>query len=347
MVAKLEELLSDLDAGVAELKAAQKKLTQFRQSLLKAAAEGALTAEWRKHNKPKEIGAKLLERILKERRARWKEKQLSKFKKQGKAPAKDWEKAYLEPVEPDVTDSPELPESWTWSSVGQLSFMDSGEAFKKSDYSSNGIRLLQIANVSFGKTLWEQRNYLPAEFIESHAELRLGMNDVVMALNRPLIGNRLKIAAIRCDDLPSILYQRVGRLRLIHPLSSDFLLLLLQSPNAINQIRERLQGTDQPYLNTSLLPEIRLPLPPIDEQDELLENVKDGLQQCDAQEIAIEHALKQSAAQRTNILKAAFSGQLVPQDPNDEPASVLLERIRAERLANAQSTTKRAVRKRA
>ena len=71
IVEKLEELLSDLDAGVAELKAAQKKLAQYRQSLLKAAVEGALTAEWRTQNTPAETGAQLLERILTERRTRW------------------------------------------------------------------------------------------------------------------------------------------------------------------------------------------------------------------------------------------------------------------------------------
>ena len=56
---------------------------------------------------------------------------------------------------------------------------------------------------------------------------------------------------------------------------------------------------------------------------------------------AIEIALKQSAAQRQNILKAAFSGQLVLQDPHDEPASRLLERIRAERASRAAGGTKR------
>jgi len=86
IVAKLEELLSDLDAGVAELKAAQKKLAQYRQSLLKAAVEGALTTEWRANNTPSETGAQLLERILTERRARWEAKQLAKFKEQGNPP---------------------------------------------------------------------------------------------------------------------------------------------------------------------------------------------------------------------------------------------------------------------
>lgn len=110
IVAKLEELLSDLDAGVAELKAAQKKLAQYRQSLLKAAVEGSLTAEWRAKNTPTETGAQLLERILHERRARWEAKQLAKFKEQGKAPPKDWQKKYPEPVQPDTTDLPALPE---------------------------------------------------------------------------------------------------------------------------------------------------------------------------------------------------------------------------------------------
>ncbi len=61
--------------------------------------------------------------------------------------------------------------------------------------------------------------------------------------------------------------------------------------------------------------------------------VEGNLEQISQQEAAIAHSLNQSSAQRQNILKAAFSGQLVPQDPSDEPASKLLERIRAERAA--------------
>lgn len=125
IVEKLEELFSDLDAGVAELKAAQKKLGQYRQSLLKAAVEGALTAEWRAQHSPKETGAQLLARILKERRARWEAKQLAKFQEQGKIPPKDWQKKYPEPVQPDTTDLPALPEGWVWASVDQCSIDES------------------------------------------------------------------------------------------------------------------------------------------------------------------------------------------------------------------------------
>ncbi len=106
---------------MAELKAAQTKLAQYRQSLLKAAVEGALTAEWRAKNQPTETGAQLLERILKERRARWEAKQLAKFEEQGKAPPKDWQAKYPEPVEPDTTDLPALPEGWVWA-TGEIFF---------------------------------------------------------------------------------------------------------------------------------------------------------------------------------------------------------------------------------
>ena len=120
IVQKLEELLSDLDAGVAELMAAQKKLQQYRQSLLKAAVEGSLTAPWREaHPTPSETGAQLLARILRERRARWEAQQLAKFEAQGKVPPKGWQEKYPVPAEPQMGDLLELPSGWVWASVDQ------------------------------------------------------------------------------------------------------------------------------------------------------------------------------------------------------------------------------------
>lgn len=124
IVDKLEELLSDLDAGLVELKSAQKKLQQYRQALLKAAVEGALTAPWREAQRvlgpPTETGARLLQRILTERHARWEAKQLARFKEQGRTPPKEWQEKYPEPIQPDITDLPALPEGWVWASVDQL-----------------------------------------------------------------------------------------------------------------------------------------------------------------------------------------------------------------------------------
>ncbi|WP_279474399.1 restriction endonuclease subunit S [Aeromonas caviae] len=152
IVTKLEELLTDLDAGVAELKSAQKKLAQYRQSLLKAAVEGALSAQWREVNPATEDGAQLLERILQERRARWEAKQLAKFAEQGKRPPKEWQKKYPEPVQPDTTDLPQLPEGWVWASLEQISEIQGGIQKQPSRVpKENKYPFLRVANVARGK----------------------------------------------------------------------------------------------------------------------------------------------------------------------------------------------------
>ena len=86
----LDELFSDLDAGVAALERVQQKLRHYRASVLKAAVEGTLTAEWRTKHPKTEPAIELLARILNERRRRWEEDQLAKFKKAGKEPPKNW-----------------------------------------------------------------------------------------------------------------------------------------------------------------------------------------------------------------------------------------------------------------
>jgi type I restriction enzyme S subunit len=84
-----------------------------------------------------------------------------------------------------------------------------------------------------------------------------------------------------------------------------------------------------------------VPLPGTAEQIEILSKLDAQIDALTVQERAVEHALKQSAAQRQNILRAAFSGQLVPQDPADEPAAVLLERIRTERTQGQSPQSRR------
>jgi len=92
-------------------------------------------------------------------------------------------------------------------------------------------------------------------------------------------------------------------------------------------------GGVQPNLNLSLIRATRIPLPPLAEQERIVAEVERRLSIVSALEKAVEANLKRAQRLRQAILKRAFEGRLVPQDPNDEPASVLLERIRAERAA--------------
>lgn len=110
IVAKIDELFSDLDAGVAALERAKAKLKRYRAAVLKAAVEGRLTEQWRTEHPPKETAADLLKRILKQRRCKWEQEQLAAYEKAGKKPSANWQQKYKEPAGPDETNLPALPE---------------------------------------------------------------------------------------------------------------------------------------------------------------------------------------------------------------------------------------------
>jgi len=333
IVAKLEELLSDLDAGVAELKAAQKKLAQYRQSLLKAAVSGTLTADWRAQHPTTETGAQLLERILQQRRARWEAKQLAKFQEQGKTPPKDWQKKYPEPVQPDTAGLPALPPGWVWASLDMLGEIASGVAKGSkigADIEVREVPYLRVANVQRGfLDLSEVKTILATE--RDIAELTLKNGDVLFNEG----GDRDKLGRgwIWRDEVADCIHQNhVFRMR---PYLPEVLPeLISHHGNTFGKTwfqNAGKQTTNLASINMTMLRMFPVPLGPADEQRELLTQLELQIEQIDQQERAVELGLKQSSAQRQNILRAAFSGQLVPQDPNDEPASVLLERIRAER----------------
>ena len=118
IAAKIESLFAKLDGGVAALKRAQANLERYRTSVLKAAVEGRLTEQWRRENPPEETGEELLGRILAERQKRWETEQLAKFAAKGKKPPRNWKTKYNEPVAPDTSGLPKLPEGWCWGDGG-------------------------------------------------------------------------------------------------------------------------------------------------------------------------------------------------------------------------------------
>jgi type I restriction enzyme, S subunit len=340
IVEKLEELLSELDAGVAELKAAQRKLVRYRQSLLKAAVEGALTADWRaaqaQRGEPQETGAELLQRILTERRARWEARQLAKLAEQGKAPLKGWQAKYEEPVASDLKGLPSLPKSWVWATVDQLSFVVRGASPRP----AGDPRYFggEIPWITVGSLTADEGMYLDSvdQFVTTagkDASRYIEPNTLLLTNSGATLGvpkitriggciNDGSVALLDVDDyLKTYLYW--------------FLRTQTKRLRALNQ------GAAQPNLNTDIVRRICVPLAPRDEVISINELLDNSVQSMVSQVDSIERGLKQSSAQRKNILKAAFSGKLVPQDPSDEPAGMLLERIRAERAARGDLGKKR------
>ncbi|MEW8375015.1 MAG: restriction endonuclease subunit S [Candidatus Thiodiazotropha sp.] len=312
IVAKIEELFSHIDAGIKALKKAKQLLKQYRQSVLKAAVTGELTKEWREANKDKlEPTSQLLERILKERRQKWEEQQLEQFKAKGKMPKNDkWKVKYSEPTQ-DIEKFFYEPDGWAWTEIGTITDMLSGHAFKKAEYTKSGVRLFQIANVSFGYAKWDEVEYLPESYLEEWKYLKLEAGDVLMALNRPLLSKQLKIARLGKSDVPSILYQRVGKFQFYSDIISDYFLLYMQSPYYINRLEEQLQGVNIPFINKGKLLETPISIPSSEEELRLIVGEAnkrlDGIARLETE---IDEQMKKSERNKQSVLVSAFSGNL-------------------------------------
>lgn len=336
IVAKLEEVLSDLDAGVAELQAAQAKLAQYRQSLLKAAVEGALTADWRARHTPSETGAQLLARILTERRSRWESRQLARFQSQGKTPPKGWQRKYPEPVAPDTRDLPELPEGWVWASAEQLAELVSGHTPKDADAhaSSDGaIHWFKVGDMNReGNESWlrtAQTRFDQTAALDLCLKIAPAGTIVFPKRGGAIATNKKRrLSSDACFDL--------NTMGLIPCESSAEWLWWWFQGIDLGRLSD---GSNVPQINNPDIAPLPVPIPPAAEQAIIIEYLETGFGLIASQTEAIEVALKQAAAQRQNLLTAAFSGQLVPQDPADEPASALLERIRNQAAAPRSART--------
>ena len=176
----------------------------------------------------------------------------------------------------------DLPENWAWVRLGQLISLVSGKGFSASEYINEGVRLFQIANVSLGFTKWEIENFLPVEYLDLYPDLVLVDGDVLVALNRPLLNGKMKVCIISGEDLPAILYQRVGKFKFFGDyINTRYFYLFLQSRLFIDHLQTQLQGSDQPFINQSQLVQFCFSLPPIKEQDLIVVKVDELMGFCD------------------------------------------------------------------
>lgn len=329
-IQRIDELLSDLDAGVLELVTAKRKLSQYRQSLLKAAVEGALTAEWRARNPPQETGTELLARILRERRARWELRQLEKFAAQGKAPPKDWKQKYPEPASPS-SDGPESnSEGWAWATLDQLSeFVTSGSRGWAEFYASEGATFIRSQNINTDSLKLLDVAFVNPPTGSEGARTRVQRDDLLLTITGANVG---KSALVDTDIAESYVSQHVALIRPVDCAYSRYLHAYLVAEAGGRGLLNRLAyGAGKPGLNLEQVAAVAVPLPSAAELPALMSELSAQLDRLNELESEIQLLCRTAAAQRQNILRAAFAGQLVPQDPADEPASALLARIRAER----------------
>ena len=328
IVAEIEKQFTRLDASVATLKRVQANLKRYRASVLKAACEGKLVpteAEIaRAEGRDYEPADQLLERILVERRARWEAQE----NRRGK---------YKEPVAPDTSNLPELPEGWVSATVEQIGRIGEqpvltgpfGTNLKATDFTKTGIPVLTIGCLTTTGVSLDKAVFVSKEKAEELSRYALREGDLLFS-RMATVGRAGLVEAATANCLFNY---HIMRLRLAEgAILPRFFMEYAQGSSEVSRyVRKVNHGATRDGINTVQLLNMSIAIPPLAEQHRIVTEVERLLSVIQQTEASVEANLTRAERLRQSILKQAFSGRLVPQDTSDEPASELLERIRLER----------------
>ena len=337
IVAKIEELLTQLDAGLESLKKIKTQLKRYRQAILEYAFEGKLTAEWREQHKDElKPDNKLLEQ---------KKKELEK--------AEDIGKKYKELTSVDTSNLSELPDGWEWTTIenvaknekGSIRMGPFGSQLKKAELTDEGVRVLWIENIVNNKFEYKKGKFITEEKYEQLKGFTVTPGELLITM----MGTIGRVAIVPNDIGKAIISSHLLRIKLDNQLCEPkYLKYVILSENSKKQMDKKSRGVVMKGLNTKIIKSIFFPLPPLPEQHKIVKEIEHHLSLVDNIEKVVMQSLKQSERLHQSVLKKAFEGRLVPQDPNDEPAEKLLERIeenKAKQMARQDTNRKKVNRK--
>lgn len=351
IVAKIEELFSELDQGVASLKTAREQLKVYRQSLLKNAFEGKLTATWRAaHRDQLETAADLQQRIAREREARH-QQQLADWQAANKPGPKPKAPKPLPPLTPEeLAELPELPEGWIFVRAEEIAdFITKGTTpSKELLFSGNGeIPFIKVYNLTMTGALDFS---IDPTFVskETHQGFlnrsKVYPGDVLMNIVGPPLG---KVSIVPPTYPEWNINQAIAIFRTT-AIAPKLLSKYLAHETTVRSMMRKSKATAGQFnLTLEICRETLIPLCGKREQEQIELLIDEKLSEADQLDQTLATALQQADALRQSILKKAFCGQLVPQNPNDEPATALLERIRAARSTNPPARRGRSARSQA
>lgn len=283
-------------------------------SVLKAAVEGRLVPNEaevaRQEKRDYEPAQALLNRILKDRRRHWEEAELARLTKIGKTPRDNkWKAKYKEPEAPDISKVPALPEGWCWASPGQAFDWSSGEFLPKKAQKPGPVPVFGGNGIN-------------------------GFHKEPLVLSPTLVVGRV---GAQCGNL----HITEGPAWI-----TDNAIFAVEPPTSANlrywhmvigrqDLNANAGGTGQPYVNQKHLNDLCVPLAPAAEQERILDATEDLLSVGDHAAREADASIRRCARLRQSVLRWAFEGKLVDQDPSDEPVQVLLARIKAGRTSAA------------
>jgi len=164
---------------------------------------------------------------------------------------------------------PEFSGEWDEFKFGKYLDIKSGYGFKASEYVNEGIPLVKIDNVSYGKIKWETKTCLPKNYIQKYSDLVLNEDDILLALNRPITQNKLKIGILKKKDAPAILYQRVGKIIFNNKAVNKKFAYYNLTKQIYKFVLKSSVGSDQPFISTVELKKLKIKSPNLLEQQKI------------------------------------------------------------------------------
>jgi type I restriction enzyme S subunit len=339
IVAKIEALQERSRRAREALVEVGPLLEQFRQSVLAAAFRGDLTADWRAAHPNIEPASELLHRIRTERRRRWEQAELAKYEVKGQEPPKNWKEKYEEPEPVNDSGLPELPYSWCWVSLDDL--LSEPLANGRSVKDGNGFPVLRLTALKKRRIDLSERKLGAWNAIDA-VRFVVQKGDFLVSRGNGSIDLVGRGGLVINEPGGQVAYpDTMIRVRITNRFDRDLLALLWDSAVIRHQIETAAHTTAGIHkVSQSDLQQILIPLPPLEEQEKIVLQVTDRLDTIERLAGKVSQALNVFDQLDQAILVKAFRGELVPQDPNDEPTSALLERIREQR-AQQVGVTKR------
>lgn len=326
IISKVNALMQKVESNNIKLEKIPKLLKRFRQSVLAAAANGKLTEEWRAKNKIIEP-VNLIE-INKERERLQKENATRKGQKSFK---------YKPPVEIELGERTkgvdelfELPEKWLWVALDSCVWSVSDGPHFSPNYvdKENGIAFISSRNVSYDKIDFSDAKYVSEADHKEFIKRGKPENDDVLLTKGGTTGIAHKVNT----EIEFSIWVHVALLKLIKKyVDADYLRDVLTSDFLYRQSQAQTHGVGNQDLGLTRMIFMTIPLPPLEEQKEIAKRVKQLFAFSEKLEARYIKAKTMIDKLPQSILAKAFRGELVAQDPNDEPASVLLERIKKEK----------------
>lgn len=344
IVAKIEELFSSLDSGIADLQKAQEQLKIYRQAVLKKAFEGGFTKDWRAKQTNLPSAEEQLSQIEDERQNHYNQ-QIKDWKKavkdwdgKGKKPSRMSKPKTMSDVkDSDIENYDNIPKEWFWTRLGNVTYKIGDIDHKMPKVQEKGLPYLSTGNIKKDGTIDFEgaKTISRVDFDRLALKIKPERGDIIF----PRYGTIGRNILVNFDKEFLVSYACAIIKNITKLIDEKFVLYYSLSPVIKKEIKRYTVETTQANIGIASIESFVYPLCSKEEQHQIVQEIESRLSVCDKVEESIVESLEKSKALRQSILKKAFEGRLLTDQelaackaaPDYEPASVLLKRIKAEK----------------